>query len=274
MGYINKTQFQIYAYGGKYVLGRTSGWWAGLVPNTKLNNTIFTYDAKRYQIRSKENKCLDVLYGKTSKVGQPLVWYTCHAGANQKFKLYTVSKKVYTGAKIKLRMREVKKVIKKAKKITKAQVKSKVKKIIKRGKIIKKRVVKKSKCGIMSKNSRCGKAYGRCRSGYCSRWNWCGFSRAHKTRSQTRYNAMKGCVKKRVVKKRVVRMTSRYVKMLNIVKKYAISVFGSKFTKNTRVVMYPYKSTQRNSNWYVKYINKTQFQIVAYGGKYVLGRTT
>merc|ERR1711881_233713 len=94
--YINKTQFQIVAPGGKYILGRTFGWWAGLVPNKRTNNTIFTYDAKRYQIRSKENKCLDVLYGKTSKVGQPLVWYTCLAGANQKFKLYTVSKKVYT----------------------------------------------------------------------------------------------------------------------------------------------------------------------------------
>jgi hypothetical protein len=48
----------------------------------------------------------------------------------------------------------------------------------------------------VSKNGRCGKAFGntRCPTGFCSKWNWCGVSALHKKTHQAAFDARK-CAK-------------------------------------------------------------------------------
>merc|ERR1719359_2447770 len=83
-----------------------------------------------------------------------------------------------------------KKVVKKAKKVVK-----KAKKVVKKAKkVVKKKAAKKSAfCSLkVSKNGRCGKAFGntRCTKAgvFCSKWNWCGTSALHKKTHQPKYD--------------------------------------------------------------------------------------
>merc|ERR1711937_301301 len=67
------------------------------------------------------------------------------------------------------------------------------------------------KCNV-SKNGRCGKAFGNtiCAWGYCSRWNWCGTSALHKSTHQAEFDAKKACMKKK--EKKVVVKAKKIVK--------------------------------------------------------------
>merc|ERR1712151_221779 len=58
----------------------------------------------------------------------------------------------------------------------------------------KKPAAKKVKCNV-SKNGRCGKAFNNttCAWGYCSKWNWCGTSKLHKSTHQAKYDAKPAC---------------------------------------------------------------------------------
>lgn len=51
-----------------------------------------------------------------------------------------------------------------------------------------------SQCDLTewSESGMCGPDHGVCRSGYCSKWNWCGWSSAHQNK-QTAYDAPSGC---------------------------------------------------------------------------------
>merc|ERR1712193_428238 len=108
-----------------------------------------------------------------------------------------------------------KKVVKKAKKVAKKVVK-KAKKVVKKGKKVVKKHIKvhievhkkpaakkpaAKKCNV-SKNGRCGAKFGHtiCAWGYCSRWNWCGTSKLHKSTHQPKYDARKECAAKKAKK--------------------------------------------------------------------------
>merc|ERR1711904_621145 len=62
-------------------------------------------------------------------------------------------------------------------------------------------------CNRMSKNGRCGKAFGNtiCNGVWCSKWNWCGTSALHKSTMQKAFSLgnFKACAKKAPVKKPV-----------------------------------------------------------------------
>merc|ERR1719335_993481 len=64
----------------------------------------------------------------------------------------------------------------------------------------------------ISKNGRCGKAFGntRCAGGFCSKWNWCGTSALHKKTHQAMYDARKcPAAKKPSPKKPAVKPTKK-----------------------------------------------------------------
>merc|ERR1711912_229088 len=68
----------------------------------------------------------------------------------------------------------------------------------------------------VSKNGRCGKAFGntRCTKAgvYCSKWNWCGTSALHKRTHQAKYDG-RNCGKKVMkIKVRVVKKAKKVVK--------------------------------------------------------------
>merc|ERR1711988_1958123 len=77
----------------------------------------------------------------------------------------------------------------------------------------------------LSKNGRCGKAFGntRCPAGFYSRWNWCGTSALHKRTHQAAFDARKCPVAKAAPKKRIVikkkKSTKKAVKVLKKVAK-------------------------------------------------------
>merc|ERR1712080_216599 len=89
------------------------------------------------------------------------------------------------------------KVVKKGKKVVKKGKKGvkKGKKVVLKGKkVIKKKANK--FCSLkVSKNGRCGAAFGntRCANAgvYCSKWNWCGTSALHKKTHQPKYDGRK-----------------------------------------------------------------------------------
>merc|ERR1719379_1428743 len=76
----------------------------------------------------------------------------------------------------------------------------------------------------ISKNGRCGKAFGntRCAGGFCSKWNWCGTSALHKKTHQAMYDGrncakkvvkkVKVTLKKKAPKKKVVKKAKKVVK--------------------------------------------------------------
>merc|ERR1711988_1412527 len=74
----------------------------------------------------------------------------------------------------------------------------------------------------MSKNGRCGKAFGGtwCRNSWCSRWNWCGTSALHEKTAQAAFSWQKKwacCFAKKAVKKVVKKAMKKVVK--KVVKK-------------------------------------------------------
>merc|ERR1719450_1498299 len=80
----------------------------------------------------------------------------------------------------------------------------------------------------VSKNGRCGKAFGntRCAGGFCSRWNWCGTSALHKKTHQAAFDARK-CPKKATIKVKVTKKPA-----VKIVKK--VGACALKVSKNGR----------------------------------------
>merc|ERR1712166_1466246 len=129
-----------------------------------------------------------------------------------------IVKKVVIKAKKVTKKKPVKKVVIKAKKVTKKTAKKTVKKVVKK-KAHKKVIVRihglktTLKCKV-SKNMRCGAEFNNtiCPFGWCSKWNWCGVSKLHKSTHQIAYDAKKECqkktkapVKKVVVKKAPVK---------------------------------------------------------------------
>jgi len=90
--WLNSKQFQLLSANKKFILGRYSWLWAGLVKDTKSKSTTFTYDPKSLRIMSADKRCLDVWMGKSTKIGQPFVWWKCHNGTNQKFRMEVLSK--------------------------------------------------------------------------------------------------------------------------------------------------------------------------------------
>jgi len=108
-------------------------------------------------------------------------------------------KKVVIKAKKVTKKKPVKKVVIKAKKVTKKTAKKTVKKVVKK-KAHKKVIVRihglktTLKCKV-SKNMRCGAEFNNtiCPFGWCSKWNWCGVSKLHKSTHQIAYDAKKEC---------------------------------------------------------------------------------
>merc|ERR1740139_972244 len=108
-------------------------------------------------------------------------------------------KKVVIKAKKVTKKKPVKKVVIKAKKVTKKKPVKKVKKVVKK-KANKKVIVRihglktTLNCKV-SKNMRCGAEFNNtiCPFGWCSKWNWCGVSKLHKSTHQIAYDAKKEC---------------------------------------------------------------------------------
>merc|ERR1711881_44537 len=91
-----------------------------------------------------------------------------------------------TKKKLKLHVIKQKKVGGKGTYPTKKKVVKKAKKVVKKAK-------KSQFCSLkVSKNGRCGKAFGntRCTKAgvFCSKWNWCGTSALHKKTHQPKYD--------------------------------------------------------------------------------------
>jgi len=127
--WISKKRFQLLSANKKYILGRYSWKWAGLVNNTKSRSTTFSYSKKTMRLRSDEGKCLDVWRGQATRIGQPFVWWTCHNGKNQKFRMTVLGKKSKITKKVsKKSFNKVKTVLVKARKTMKKVAKASVKK--------------------------------------------------------------------------------------------------------------------------------------------------
>merc|ERR1711904_176879 len=83
-------------------------------------------------------------------------------------------------------------------------------------------------CAKMSRNGRCGKAFGStiCKNSYCSRWNWCGLSALHKSTQQKPFSMGKfaNCgpnvkvPKHPTVKKAIKTIKAKKVEYLRIIK--------------------------------------------------------
>merc|ERR1711975_154009 len=89
----------------------------------------------------------------------------------------------------------------------------------------------------VSKNGRCGKAFGNTRCGargvFCSKWNWCGTSALHKRTHQAKYDG-RNCGK-RVVKK-TLKLKVKAKKAKKVVKKAKKVVKKAKKAKKAKKV--------------------------------------
>merc|ERR1712227_446932 len=95
----------------------------------------------------------------------------------------------------------------------------------------------------ISKNGRCGKAFGntRCAGGFCSKWNWCGTSALHKRTHQAKYdgrNCGKRVVKKTLKLKLKVKKAKKAKKVVKKAKKAkkAKKVMKKKIAKKAKKV--------------------------------------
>lgn len=101
-------------------------------------------------------------------------------------------------------------------------------------------------CGKVSASTKCGPKYGRCYFGSCSRYRWCGTSRAYKIGTsktwKARYNALKGCkrpakkVSTRKVVKKIAKKVKRKTRSTASLKKYVLKLSKAPRKIRTRLV--------------------------------------
>jgi len=233
--WLNSKQFQLLSADKKFILGRYSWLWAGLVKDTKSKSNTFTYDPKTLRIMSADKRCLDVWRAQSTKSGVPFVWWSCHKGTNQKFRMQVLSrsqaKKMVKKAPKKV-MKRATKVLKLAK--TQIAKKGKGKKAMK--KLIKTKIVVRRN-RLFSKNS--GK---------------------------------KGLVKKATSKKtKLVAPKSRMARIINVKSGKSLDIWGGKQTNLNKIVQWKSHGGS-NQKFRFVYMAKNRFRIVSFNGKYVFGQ--